>query len=449
MNLPDEFTERLKKQFGESYSELVELFQQPSPVSIRINPKKPKTVTGEKIPWTEEGYYLDKRPSFTFDPLFHAGTYYVQEASSMFVEQIFRQLTVTDEPLVVLDLCAAPGGKSTHIASLLNEKSILISNEVINSRSKILTENIVKWGYGNTVVSNNDPEDFCRYKNLFDIILVDAPCSGEGLFRKDKDAVTEWSSGNTHLCSVRQRRILNDIIPCLKPGGLLIYATCTFNPEENENNITWLCKEYPVECLQLNLKSDWRIEERKNGKCISYHLYPHRVKGEGFFISVLKNASNESDFILKPSKQKTYSQLKKEFTFTGDWIIPDKEKMLLQYNSIIKLLPSRHLDLIESLQTNLKILSTGIDIGEIKNKEVIPSHSLAMYAGINKSAFDCIELSEKEALKYLRKEEILIPSAVTGWKLMTYRQIPLGWIKHLGKRINNYYPSEWRIRKSG
>lgn len=447
MNLPVELTERLKNQFGDAYSELIESFQQPSPTSIRINPKKAAAVTGEKIQWTDYGYYLDKRPSFTLDPLFHAGTYYVQEASSMFMEQIFQQLIVTDEPLVVLDLCAAPGGKSTHIASLLNEKSILISNEVINSRSKVLTENIVKWGYGNVLVSNNDPKDFHSFKHLFDVILVDAPCSGEGLFRKDNEAVTEWSPESAHLCSVRQRRILNDIIPCLKPGGLLIYATCTFNPEENENNIGWLCKEYPLECLPLTLKGDWGIEERKNGKCLSYHLYPHRVKGEGFFVSVLRKTSAENDFNLKPSKQKLFTPLKKEFLFTEIRIIPDKEKMLLQYNSAIKLIPSRHLDLIESLQTNLKIISVGIDIGEIKNKEVIPSHSLSMYAGINQEAFDCIELSKEDALKYLRKEEIHIPSVTTGWKLVTYRQTPLGWIKHLGRRINNYYPLEWRIRK--
>lgn len=446
MKLPVEFTERLKHQFGDSYTELISAFQELPVTSVRINSEKIKSFSGEKIPWTDSGYYLPERPSFTLDPLLHAGAYYVQEASSMFIEQVFKQLTVTDEPLTVLDLCAAPGGKSTHIASLLNEKSMLVSNEVINSRAKILSENIIKWGSGNVVVTHNDPKDFSVYENLFDVILIDAPCSGEGLFRKDKNAVTEWSAEHARLCSVRQKRIMSDMVHSLKSEGLLIYSTCTFNPEENERNVEWLCNEYELECLPLKLNPDWGIEEQKSKQLTSYHFYPHKVKGEGLFLSVMKKNSDEQDFELQDLKQKVFSPLKKEVSFVKDWIKNPETGVLLQEENKIKLLSERYTGLTESFKKNLRVIYEGTEIGEIKNNEVIPSHSLAMFMGINKNVFDCIELSKDEALKYLRKEEINFPSVTTGWKLITYSQTPLGWVKHLGKRINNYYPTDWRIR---
>src|ERR1044071_5586576 len=201
----------------------------------------------DKIPWTEYGHYLSQRPSFTFDPLFHAGCYYVQEASSMFLEQALKQTIDLSKPLRVLDLCAAPGGKSTHILSLISKDSLLVSNEVIRSRAKILKDNIVKWGYSNVVVTNNDPKDFQRLENHFDVIVVDAPCSGSGLFRREPEAIEEWSINNVQLCCQRQQRILADIIPALKGGGILIYSTCSYSPQEDEQIVQWMRNEFPLD----------------------------------------------------------------------------------------------------------------------------------------------------------------------------------------------------------
>lgn len=240
MNLPENFIVRLQQQFGNNSADLVESFNQLPVTSIRINSNKLKGFIGEKIPWCQSGYYLNDRPLFTIDPLFHAGCYYVQEASSMFLEQVFTQLFLKEENLTVLDLCAAPGGKSTHIASLINNESVLVANEVIASRANILKENIIKQGKGNVIVTSSDSKYFGELKELFDCIIIDAPCSGEGLFRKDQDAVNEWSLDQAHYCSIRQQQILKDVIPCLKQNGILIYSTCTFNPEENELQLKWL-----------------------------------------------------------------------------------------------------------------------------------------------------------------------------------------------------------------
>ncbi len=447
MNLPAAFVERMHAQLGKEAEEFLASLQQPAIISVRTNPFKTSVISGEKIPWCNTGFYLAERPSFTFDPLFHAGTYYVQEASSMFIEQVFKQQIVTTEPLVVLDLCAAPGGKSTHLASLLNEKSLLVANEVIKSRSYILAENIIKWGSGNVIVTNNDPRDFSSYENLFDIILIDAPCSGEGLFRKDAGALDEWSPENAHLCSVRQKRILNDVIHALKPGGLLIYSTCTYNPEENEQNVELLCRDQSLECLPLKLDANWGVEEKYSGKCISYHFYPGKVKGEGLFLSVLKKKEDGSEFEAGEAKQKFFSPLKKEFSSVESWINLSEEKKLFEKNDVIQLLPARHINLIESFYKNLRVMYAGVEIGTIKNKEVIPAHALAMYSQLNKKIFDSVTMSREEALKYLRRDELLLPAEKTGWKLVTFNEVPLGWIKHLGRRMNNYYPVEWRIRK--
>lgn len=232
MKLPISFIESTRALMGdEEYQELSVALEQEPPASVRLNSKFPglaacSSISG-RIPWAAEGYYLNQRLTFTFDPLFHAGCYYVQEASSMFVEQVLRRYVTT--PVKMLDLCAAPGGKSTHARSVLPEGSLLVANEVIRNRSQILAENLTKWGYADVVVTNNDPSDFSRIGSFFDVILTDVPCSGEGMFRKDPGAIEEWSPENVEICWQRQRRIITDIWPCLKPGGILIYSTCTYN----------------------------------------------------------------------------------------------------------------------------------------------------------------------------------------------------------------------------
>lgn len=265
--------------------------------SIRLNPNKPATLnpqfaTLQKVPWNSNGYYLSERPSFTSDPLFHAGAYYVQEASSMFLEDAIRQTCDLTQNLKVLDLCAAPGGKSTLIQSIISDNSLLVSNEIIKTRVNILSENITKWGAANVVVTNNDPKDFQKLPGYFDVIVVDAPCSGSGLFRKDPEAIDEWSLNNVTLCSQRQQRILADILSSLKPGGILIYSTCSYSEAEDEDICDWLLSgtQDPLSGLRLQIKSDWHIIETSSPQhnAYGYRFYPDKLKGEGFFIAVFQ-----------------------------------------------------------------------------------------------------------------------------------------------------------------
>jgi 16S rRNA C967 or C1407 C5-methylase (RsmB/RsmF family) len=252
MELPKSFVERMQGQLGQAYTRFEQALQEPAPVSIRLNRRKlPITPLLNPVPWTDSGHYLPERPLFTLDPRLHAGAYYVQEASSMFLEQALRQTVELSQPLQVLDLCGAPGGKSTHIASLLTEDSLLVANEVIRSRASILAENVTKWGSGNVLVTSNDPRDFGRLPAFFDVMVVDAPCSGEGMFRKDVQAIQEWSEENVKLCAQRQQRILLDVWEALKPGGTFIYSTCTWNEAENECNMAWLAEQENAQSLSL------------------------------------------------------------------------------------------------------------------------------------------------------------------------------------------------------
>ncbi len=216
---------------------LLQAHEQAAVTSVRLNPRKaaaPSFIQTGAVPWCGAGRYLSERPVFTLDPLFHAGAYYVQEASSMFVQHAVESLVDLNGPaLRVLDLCAAPGGKSTLLAGLLRDEDLLVSNEVIQARAAILAENMSRWGQMNTWVSQNDPKDFAALGAYFDIMLIDAPCTGSGLWRKDEAAMDEWSPEHVKLCSERQKRIVADALPALKPGGLLLYATCSYSPEEN------------------------------------------------------------------------------------------------------------------------------------------------------------------------------------------------------------------------
>ncbi|MBQ8737280.1 MAG: RsmB/NOP family class I SAM-dependent RNA methyltransferase, partial [Bacteroidaceae bacterium] len=259
MTLPDIFINRMRLLLGDkTYSEFEQSFSEIPPVSIRYNPNKwQKEKNGVKVPWCESGYYLPSRPTFTFDPSFHAGTYYVQEASSMFLEQFLN--TYIKHPVVALDLCAAPGGKSTLTISKLPAGSVLVANEIIKLRSQKLAENIIKWGNPNVIVTNNQASDFSYLNEFFDLIICDVPCSGEGMFRKDAQAIEEWSSNNVDICQNRQREIINDIWRSLKPGGLLVYSTCTYNTLENEENIEWIVKTFGAEVLPCSPVEKWNI----------------------------------------------------------------------------------------------------------------------------------------------------------------------------------------------
>jgi len=421
-----------------------------SPVSIRINPFKSNLINaGEKIPWTAFGYYLKERPIFTLDPLFHAGAYYVQEASSMFLEQAIKQIIPLDQPLHVLDLCAAPGGKSTHIISLLNKNSLLVSNEVIRSRVNVLGENLQKWGSNNVIVTHNDAHDFSALEGMFDVIIIDAPCSGEGLFRKDPSAMKSWSPENIEHCSARQKRILNDVWPALKESGILIYSTCTYNTSENEENLSWLQQHKEVEFIPLILNDKWRVEEVKKDNAVGYRLYPHTVKGEGFFLAAARKLEKTYPVKNKISKPVFNSPSKKIMQEINSWLINPEEKTFIQRENTIQFFPTLHTSFIEQVIKPLRINYAGTFLGTVKHDKIIPEHALALSNELCKENFFTVSLSRDHALQYLRKETISLDVPHKGFALAVYNNLPLGWMNIIPGRINNLYPQEWRIRMSG
>jgi 16S rRNA C967 or C1407 C5-methylase (RsmB/RsmF family)/NOL1/NOP2/fmu family ribosome biogenesis protein len=419
--LPEAFVQRMSRRTD--FNELKSAFGGDPNVSVRVNPLKSSSLHGDPVAWCRNGLYLPERPVFTLDPNFHAGAYYVQEASSMFLEQAVRSSVDVSQPLRVLDLCAAPGGKSTHLLQLINNESLLVSNEVIRARAMILSENIQKWGKTNVIVTNNDPKDFTALTGYFDLIIVDAPCSGEGLFRKDEEAMEEWSEENVKLCALRQRRILSDVWPSLKENGVLIYCTCTYNEAENEDNLEWLSQQKDVEFIDLPLFPG--IE-----KTTGYRFMPHKVKGEGFFIAALRKRSKEQSIRMKPGNLKA-SKL------DPGWLKGD-----FKYYELGDLLIAVNID--ETLPLN--IITRGVAVATIARNKLVPEHSLALSVDIDRDAFAAVDLERNEALKYLSKETIVPADSERGFALVRYDGNNLGFVNRLGNRINNLYPANWRIR---
>ena len=387
VNLPADFMAETRRIMGdEKYNRFIGAFDEDAPTSIRVNAARGAFADGERVPWCEEGYYLADRPQFTFDPLLHAGCYYVQEASSMFVTHILRsalsnhncQLSTINCQLA-LDLCAAPGGKSTALRSVLPDDCVLVSNEPMGNRAQILLENITKWGAPNSIVTNNYPRDFKKAKLKFDMILCDVPCSGEGMFRKDPATISEWSMQNVEKCWQLQREIVADAWECLNPGGLFIYSTCTFNTKENEENIQWILENFDAEVLDIPIDPSWNI----TGSLLEgfdapvYRFIPGITRGEGLFACAMRKAGD-----LKPRAQKI---------------------------------------------AGLKQLTTDMPTGE----------------------FPCIDIDYPEALKYLRGEALVLPADTPrGIVTITYKGQPLGPAKNIGNRANNLYPKPWRIKST-
>ncbi|HPR31780.1 MAG TPA: RNA methyltransferase [Prolixibacteraceae bacterium] len=443
-NLPEAFTERLNVDLENEAPELIKALSDESPVSIRYNPaKQSKTIDLEKVPWCETGYYLPERPVFTLDPLFHAGVYYVQEASSMFLEEILRQNIDLSKALKVLDLCGAPGGKSTHLASLISSDSLLVANEVIRPRAKILAENLTKWGYPNVVVTNNDPADFQRLPGFFDLLVIDAPCSGEGMFRKDPRAIEEWSEANVQHCSVRQRRIVADAWSCLKEGGLLVYSTCTFNRIENDENLQWIIRECKGEPVFSDLKRFPEIMPA--GNLPGYRFYPHRVKGEGFFLSLFRKNQKHDSGQIKPGKKSLQKCDKSIRSNVQEWL---KEKMsfeFFRFNDQVLAFPGPQVNDLIAIIGRMSIVQAGTEMAEVKARNLIPAQALAFSICLEKERFPSIELDRSEALRFLRKEDIR-PPGNEPFLRASFENTPLGFLKRAGNRYNNLYPKEWRIR---
>jgi len=416
--------------------------------SIRVNPFKKTDLTGigldlkraNRVKWNTEGYYLDTRPSFTLDPLFQAGCYYPQEAGSMFLEFALKECLDFSDSLKVLDVCAAPGGKSTLLNSLLNEKSLLVANEIIKSRADVLVQNLSKWGTCNTVVTNNDPQRFSELRSFFDAVVIDAPCSGSGLFRKQPEAIHEWSEDHVNACSIRQQAIVTDILPSLKENGILVYSTCSYSVAENEEVVEKLVKDWDMEYIPLPVEKEWGVVETPHG----YRFYPHLTKSEGFFCAVLRKKNNSG--LLPTQKRKQRAGITKtDLTLIEPFLTITKEN-IVKKNERFHLLSPEASSFLSVFEKQFYFKKAGVVIGEIKGKDLVPNQELAWFYGLSKE-INYLEADRETALKFLRKETFQTSENIKGLTLIRYREQGLGWAKILPNRINNYLPNELRILK--
>lgn len=439
--LPPELRNGLPVSLQSQWDDLCQAHQEEAVNSFRINTKKPFRSTDglAQVPWCQYGYYLPERPSYVADPLWHAGAYYVQEASSMFLEQAILQHADFNEPKFVLDLCAAPGGKSTLMSSILGEDDLLVSNEVIQSRVGVLNENAVKWGSINHWVCQNDPAQFGRTPDMFNVLLVDAPCSGSGLFRKLPEYQQEWSNQLVHLCAERQKRILHDSLPSLSNNGLLIYMTCSLSQAENEDMLDFLMESFDLSPLKINHLFEGIVETSSATGAFGYRLMPHLIQGEGFFLACFRKNDGQATF--RPSKSKI------RHTQESAWnsFLKTEALQLIQKEDDFYAISAAHQAFYQQTQRAYKWIKRGIALGKMIRKDIIPDHELAMYQAVEFQ--ERVELDLKQALMYLKKDTFVLPETPKGWHLASFQGLPLGWVKNLGNRMNNYYPSTYRILK--
>jgi 16S rRNA C967 or C1407 C5-methylase (RsmB/RsmF family)/NOL1/NOP2/fmu family ribosome biogenesis protein len=444
-NFPEEFKNHIEALLNIESPLFFNALAENPPVSIRQNRFKPPTHfhNTQRVEWCQTGQYLAERPLFTADPHFHAGSYYVQEAASMFIEAFVKENFDKNDTITALDLCAAPGGKSTHLISLFNSSSTFFCNELVPKRNAILCENISKWGTANVLITQNEAKDFAPLQNYFDLIVVDAPCSGEGMFRKDPRAIEEWSTKNVEICSARQSEILANIIGSLKENGILIYSTCTFQTCENEDKVQWLCEKMGFEEIKIHNQLSSAIQASNFG----YRFYPHRTKSEGFFIACLRKKSHQATAQFQPKTikkqvQKTaLSQVPSALlnmvssADSFEWFMFKNQYCFAEKNTFAKL---------QTAEKFSNIKQAGTCVGEEKGKDILPHHAAALSIYLNKH-LPSFPLEKDEALRFL-KGESLQRATDKGWLAIKYENNCIGWAKSTGDRLNNHYPKEWKIR---
>ena len=425
-------------------------FTQPASVSVRCNPLKMAVpISGRPVPWSPYGVMLESRPLFTLDPIFHAGAYYVQDSSSMFVGHVFRNvLSAIDRPvgrpLRVLDLCAAPGGKTTDLAASLRQvcgdQFLLVANEVMKARVGVLADNVALWGDPNVVVTSDDPSAFASLTGYFDIILADVPCSGEGMFRKDEQAQQQWSADNVALCEGRQKRILADVWPSLRKDGIMIYSTCTFNKYENDDNVAWMAQNLGAEILPNDLKSEGVVVTQHG-----YSLVPGLVEGEGQYCASVKKTS-DPEFVegrVRSNNEKTAKQpvlpsgLDSFFSIRMDFALKGE---------MVTAVPGHLSSDVNMFRRNLHVIAAGCAVGTLKGKILVPDADMALSAFLSVDAFPRQEIDRKTALAYLHRDNVAFPGAPTGYLLVCHQGLPLGFVKNLGNRCNSLHPQSRRIR---
>ncbi len=447
--LPQEFISRIEKQFPNEHSVFLESLDRAVINSIHLNPKKNATSfqEEEKVEWWPNGRYLKSRPVFTLDPLFHAGAYYSQESSSMFIGLLASSVLEGQTSIRGLDMCAAPGGKSILLSEIIGDRGFLVSNEISKQRNAILKENLIKWGAANTFVTCNEPLAFEETSEFFDIVLIDAPCSGEGMFRKDEVAREEWSLSNVEMCATRQRDILESAMQATAPGGYLIYSTCTFADQENTEQCKFITDSDEWRGVFFDSISFENVIGEKTEAYQCFRFLPHNVKGEGFFTAVFQKAGQSEGRATRRGPRNDYFRApsRKELDAIHK-LFPSESDHIISKNNELFRLPCEY-ETFSYLLGKLFITKPGLLLGELIREDIIPAHDIAMLPN-ECSVYPTIEVDEATALSYLRKEDIRIETPIIGWALLTFKGVNLGWIKVLKNRVNNYYPKEWKIRMS-
>lgn len=417
MILPEKFIQQMNGLLGDQTQSFLDAMQMPPAVSVKLNRRKAVTpdIIGyegtEPVKWCRSGYYLPQRPVFTLNPLLHAGVFYVQDASSMIYEAIIEKIlpAVRDkgDSLRVLDLCAAPGGKTTSMINALPDGSLVVANEFVGTRAGVLKENLTKWGYPDIIVTNSATKNFAQLGESFDIVAVDAPCSGEGMIRKEEVAVSQWNEGLQRQCASLQREILNDASAVLKPGGYLIYSTCTFNRLEDEENVKYLVEELAMQSVDMDFPEDWGIGKGIDTPYPCLRFMPHITRGEGLFACVLR-------------KQGEYQETRRR-----------------RNGSFIN----------ELAAAKVRVIADGIPLTTVKGRDTVPATESVLRCDYRPGSLPETDLDEATALSYLRHEAIKLDGGCPkGFVCVRYKGFPLGIVKNLGTRANNLYPAAWRIR---
>ncbi len=448
--LPERFVETMREALGADAEKLFAALDTEPAVSIRLNPAKPaECFDGEAVGWCKWGKYLAERPQFTLDPLLHGGAYYVQEASSQFVAHLLANHDM--EGKRVLDMCAAPGGKTTIYSTLVGRKGLVVANDISHSRAMALADNVQRWGMGNVVVTCNEPAHIGAFTHWFDVVAVDAPCSGEGMFRKMDEARSEWTASSPDVCAERQREILAEAWRVLRPGGTLIYSTCTFNPTEDEEVVEWLMSEYGEELEsadRVETSEDWGVVRSDIGAFQCFHFYPHKAHGEGFFAAIARKCDGAIRRSMPKARRKLFSQCAKaDVKELSRWVDDASEHSFMMVGEDIYAYNSAVADAVVTLSENLSVVYSGVAMGRIFKQKLKPEHPLALYVDLNRNAVPVVDVSLEDALDYLRRNDIAAAQFEDGINVVGYKGVPIGFVKRIGARCNNMYPKDLRILK--
>jgi|LauGreDrversion4_2_1035121.scaffolds.fasta_scaffold01402_9 16S rRNA C967 or C1407 C5-methylase (RsmB/RsmF family)/NOL1/NOP2/fmu family ribosome biogenesis protein len=442
--LPEAFVKKIEEQFPNEFEQFLSALDNIPKTGILINPRKKNQPNGHSVLWNPFGKILNERPNFTADPNYHAGAYYAQEANSMFIHTLIEYAIGNNKPITALDLCAAPGGKSLLMNSSLHPESFCLSNEIVPNRLSILRENISKWGAINHLTIGSSPEKIL-FPSAFDLILVDAPCSGEGLFRRQPAYRQEWTEHLAHSCSIRQKDILKDAYRMLKPGGFLIYSTCTYAQAENEEIVDWLCEEFRLENTAIPIEKAWNIHETKTKNGVGYQMLPHLTPGEGFFCSLFQKGDDEATEIKLKSRNSHLSRpTKSQATELNNFIRTEIETRV-DANGRVFTFPYHH-PFFPLFEHNYPNANLGVQLGEFVRDIFVPHQSLANTQLFNEQVPQ-LEVSFDQAQAFLRGEA-LAAASTRGHHLVTFQNQPLGWVKSVGNRCNNMYPKPWYVKQN-